>query len=299
MANSITGVNDDIIAMSVLEAFVADMLPITVFATNFSDEARKKGDRVSVLRTITADEAALTKVTHADYTIQDADSDAVEVVLGQPDYVSWSLDDTEISQSSVVNMEVYGIQKGNKLATTVFQNILGAVTLANYGAAAFTGASSTFDADDVVDLRKVVTEAKWPQRPRSLVLEPAIIANLLKDGAIQDASAIGSTEPIREGSIGRLGGFDIFESTLIPANGQNLTGFAATPAGMAVAIRYLLPQEGHTYFRAEPLTDPTSQITLGLRDWYDNDSGVRKRVLECVYGKAVGISAGIKRIVSA
>lgn len=297
MANSITGINDDIISQAILESFVAEIAPLRAFNTDFSPDAAKRGDKVSILRTTTAD-ASTTKTTHTDYTIQDADSDAVEISLGQPEYVSWGLDDVEIASSSVLSMEVYGTQKGFQLAKAIFQDILSVVTNANFGAAAFTGAASTFDADDVVDVRKVCTAADMPRNMRSLVLDEDFIANLLKDATIQDVSAFGSNTPIREGAVGRLAGFDVFESTLIPGNSENLSGFAAHPAGIAAAFRYLMPQQGHKYNRAEAMTDP-SGITLGLRDWYDEDSGVRKRVMESVYGYAVGISAGIKRIVTA
>ena len=40
-------------------------------------------------------------------------------------------------------------------------------------------------------------------------------------------------------------------------------------------------------------------MTLGLRDWYSNDTGVRNRVVEAVYGKQVGLATGILRMVSA
>lgn len=297
MANSITGVNDDIIAQAALEAFVASILPLSAFTTSFSGEAAKKGEKVSVLRTIAAD-AAADKTTHAAYTIQDADNDAVEITLGQPKYVSWGLDDVEIASSSVVNMEVYGKQKGYELARAVLVDIFGAITNANYGAAVFTGAASTFDSDDVIDIATACDTAKMPPEMRALVLSETYAGALCKDNSIKSAANLGSAEVIREGSIGRLSGFDVFKSVLIPSNSENLVGFVAHPAGLAVAMRYLKPQEGNTYLRAEPLTDP-SGITLGLRDWYDNSTGVRQRVLECVFGKITGIAAGIKRIVSA
>ena len=297
MANSITGVNDDIIASSVLSGFVKSIAPIMALATDFSADAAKKGDKVSVLRDNTAIDAALDKTTHTAYTIQDADSDAIEITLAQPKYVSWGLDDSEVANSSVVNLEVYGRRKGNKLASTILADILSPVTAANFGAAAFTGAASTFDADDVADISTAADLADWDE-DRYLVLSPAYYGALLKDAGIQSADAFGGIEAIRNGDIPTLLGFKIIMSNLIPANAENLVGFASSGTGLATAFRYLQPQEGNTYNRAERLSDP-SGMTLGLRDWYSNDTGVRNRVVECVYGKAVGISTGILRMVSA
>jgi len=298
MANSITGVNDDIISANVLSGFIAGIAPIMALSTDFSDDAAKKGDKISVLRDNTAIDAAATKATHAAYTIQDADSDSFEISLGQPKYVSWSLDDTEIAQSSVVNLEVYGRRKGHKLASTILQDILSPVTAANFGAAAFTGAASTFDADDVADIKNSADTANWDDMERYLVLSPAYYNALLKDAGIQAADAFGGIEAIRQGKVPTLMGFKLIMSNLIPANGENLVGFASSGLGLASAFRYLQPQEGNTYHRAERLSDP-SGMTLGLRDWYSNDTGTRNRVIESVYGYQVGLSTGILRMVSA
>jgi hypothetical protein len=298
MANSITGVNDDIIAMSALEAFCATLTPLNAFSTNFSADAAKKGDKVSILRTIAAD-AATNKTTHTAYTIQDADSDAVEIPLGQPKYVSWGLDDVEIASSSVLGMETYGKQKGFQLAKAVLQDIWSEITNANFGAAAFTGAATTFDVDDVADIKDACDDADMPEEGRSLILSNAYYTALLKDAGIQASDAFGGSEGIRQGMIPNLMGFNLFRSNLVPANAENLVGFAAHPGGLGVGMRYLQPQEGNTYNRAEALVDPESGLTIGLRDWYSNDTGVRNRVLECVYGFETGVAAGLKRMVSA
>lgn len=300
MANSITGVNDDIISMAILEAFTAEITPLNAFTTNFSSDAAKKGDRISILRTIAAD-AALDKTTHAAYTKQDADSDAVEVVLGQPKYVSWGLDDTEVANSSVVNMEVYGKQKGFQLAKAVLQNIWSTLTVANFSAATVVGLANAFTTEVVADVAGVCTSADMPKDMRSLIVDDGHLTNLKKDTNLADASAYGDSRTIREGAVGRLYGFDVFETTLITGIAgtvANLVGIAAHPSGLAVAMRYLAPQPGNTYLRAEPLVGEGG-ITLGLRDWYSNDTGVRNRVVECVFGKNVGLPAGIELLVTA
>jgi hypothetical protein len=298
MANSITGVNDDIIAQSALMAFIKKIQPLNAFSRNFSSDAARPGDKVSVLRETYPDVAAADKTTHADYTIQDCDSDAVEISLGQPKYVSWGLDDVEIASSSAVNMETYGSGKGNKLANAVLQTIWDDITNANFSAKV-TVATASFDIDDVYDMKDALDDADAPEDGRSLVLSNAVATNLLKDNTITNNPNAGD-QPLRAGSLGRLAGMDVFTTNVLPGNSENLTGFACTADAFAIAQRYLQPQEGHTYYRAEPLIDPAgSGITLGLRDWYDNDSGTRIRVLEWVGGNVVGIAGGLVRLVSA
>ena len=296
MANSITGINDDIISQAVLEGYTTAIAPLAAFATDFSSEAARRGEKVSIMRDNTAIDAALDKTTHGDYTIQDADSDAVEVTLGQPKYVSWGLDDTEIASSSVLSMEKFGRRKGNLLAKTVLQDIWSEVTAANFGAAAHTGLAANFDEDDVADVAEDCDSADWND-DRYLILSPAYIAALRKAGAIKDTSGYGYNA-IQTGDVPMLHGFKVLMSNAVPANGENLVGFATDGNGIASAFRYLAPQQGHNYTRAEALVGEGG-MTLGLRDWYSEDSGVRKCVVESVYGFETGISTGIKRIVSA
>ena len=299
MANSVNAdVLDEIVAQSALLALKKKIAPFNAFTTNFSAEASRKGDVVRVLVETYPDTAVATKSSHTAYTIQDLDSTTCSITLGQPKYVSFSLDDVEVASSSVVNLEIFGSGKGNKLGAGILTDVLSCITNANFGAAAFTGAASTFDADDVADLKDALDDADVFEDDRVLVLSNAYITNLLKDNAIQSNPNVGG-QPIREGVIGRLMGFDVIGSNVIPGNSENLVGFACHPSAIAMAMRYLQPQPGNTYLRAEPITDPESGITMGIRDWYDNSTGVRNNVYECVYGYAVTGLSSLVRIVSA
>ena len=297
MANSITGINDDIISQSVLHGYTKAIAPLLAFATDFSSDAAQKGDRVSVMRDNSAIDAPLTKSVGGAYTIQDADSDAVEIVLGSPEYVSWGLDDIEIANSSVLSMERFGMRKGNTLAVQVLQTIWGNITAANFGAAAFTGAANTFDKDDIADIGLACDLDDMPDNDRWLIISPAYYNALLKSGAIKDTSAYG-WNAIQSGEVPMVNGFKVLKSNAIPANGENLEGFATDGAGIVSAFRYLQPQQGHKYDRAEALVGEGGQ-TLGLRDWYSEDYGNRRTVIEALYGSNVGLPNGVKRIVSA
>lgn len=296
MANSITGINDDILSNAVLQGYTTAIAPLAAFATDFSSDAARRGEKISIMRDNSAIDAALDKTTHTAYTVQDADSDAVEITLGQPKYVSWGLDDVEIASSSILTMEKFGRRKGNLLAKTILQDIWSSITNANFGAAAKVSLASAFDEDDVADIAESCDSADWSEDDRYLVLSPSYIAALRKVGAIKDTSGYGYNA-IQNGDIPMLHGFKIIMSNAIPANGENLVGFATDGNGIASAFRYLAPQEGHKYNRAEALVGEGG-ITLGLRDWYSEDDGVRKNVIEAVYGYTVGIGTGVKRITS-
>lgn len=300
MANtdfSSNGVNDEIVARNILRGFTATIAPLAALSTSFSADAARPGEVIKIIRDATAIDAVQSKSIGGAYAIQDADADKVDITLGLPQYVSWSLDDVEVARASGITMDLFGARKGHALAKAVMQDILGIVTLANYGAAAFTGAASTFDEDDVADIAKVCDDADIPDEGRVLMLSNGYIAALRKVGAIKDTSGYGYNA-IQSGNVPMLHGFQIIKSNIIPANAQNLVGFACDPSAIVSAFRYNAPQEGHKYNRAEPVVGEGG-MTLGLRDWYDENSGTRRTVMEAIYGKAVGIAGGLKRLVSA
>jgi hypothetical protein len=296
MANSTTGIQNDIISQAVLQGYTATIAPIAALNTLFSDAAAQKGDRVSVPRLASALDAAADKAVGGAYTIQDIDSDAVEIILNKHKYVSMGADDIEFANSSALVLERYGIRKGNLLAKTILQDVWSEITAANFGAAVFTGAASTFDEDDVADVADSCDDADMPA-DRYLVLSNAYITALRKSGAIKDTSGYGYNA-IMSGDIPMLHGFKIIPTNILPANGENLVGFATDGSGIAAAFRYLAPSAGNKYSVAEPIVGEGG-ITLGLRQWYSEDYGNDRTVIEAVYGYETGLAAGIKRLVSA
>ena len=297
MANVFTNLTHTILAQQALEAFTAQLTVLNAFATNFSAEAVQKGDKVKVAF---VSAAAAAKTFAGTYETQDSIMDGLDILINKHEYVSWGLTDTELSTQPQLSLERFARQKGFQLAKKVLQDIWSLVTNANYGAAAFTDVAANFDADDVVDIGEVCDAADWPEMERSLILKSNFHAALRKDNALQDASALGTDSVIRHGKVPTLDTFGaIYKSTLIPANGENLVGFAVHPDAILVAMRYLQPQDNRVLDAAEPVTDPDgSGITLGFREWYEAKEGAKIRVLEANYGYLKGNGAAIKRMVS-
>lgn len=297
MANTFSSsLNGEAIVQGALEAFTLGMAPLTAFSTDFDSAGAAKKDRVQVPYVPAQSSAADFAGT---YTRQDSTVSAKEVVLTKHKFVSWYFTDTDASKSPVITSELFGRQKGFQLLKAVLQDILSVVTSTNYGSAALTSSAANFDASDVVDIKEVCDLAAMPENPRSLVLASSYWNNLLKDSHVSLLEINGSTA--RTGQPRQLFGFEPFSSNLIPGNSQNLVGFAAYPSAILLAMRYLVPVTGDSPsgLTARPIVDPDTRITLGYRQFYDNDKGVQVNILECFYGYAVGETAALKRIVSA
>ena len=94
------------------------------------------------------------------------------------------------------------------------------------------------------------------------MLDGAYFTQLLGDEIVAKSFMPPIAQPgVVEAQIRRLGGFDIFETVILPENGEKLVGFAAHPSGLAVAMRYLEPVA--EYDEAGAVTDPETGLTFG------------------------------------
>jgi hypothetical protein len=289
----------EVVAQNALEAFSDYLTPLSAFATDFGGEIGMKGQivNVPVYNGYTAGTFAGNYTTNASN-----DVGAVTVTINRHRYKTVSLTDLESANNGAgaTNAERFGRQLGYSLALAVFQDVLSVVTAANFGTAtAFTGTSTGFDSDDVVDIKTVCDGADMPKEARSLILQDAYFNALLKDSAVKNAQNYGGVEGIRAGMIPNLAGFGVWQSNAIPTNSENLVGVACYPSAIAIAMRYLAPQDGHTYSQATSLQDPKTGAVLGLRNWYDNDTGTKYMALEANFGYSLGQAAALKRILSA
>lgn len=296
MANTLGGVNMDVIAQQSLDV-LQDVLPqLNVFTTNFSDEIAVAGATVTtrVATQQTSGDLSTGYATNA----QNVTTTSKQITVGAVTGNVIQFTDEEVSKSSIDLMELFVVPGINAVANDMMDDALALVTNANFGAAAFTGAAGDFDADDVADLAQVLSTAKVPRNGRFLMLKPTYYSALAKDNAIQAAYAFGGSEAIRDNRVPRVHGMDIVEYTDIPSNSENLVGLCGAKQGIIIAARApAIPADFAGEVRN--ITDPESGLTLQLRKWYSADDGVYRMSIAGMWGVAVGVSANIKRLVSA
>ena len=305
--NTLTNTAVDLMGAQVLDAFTAKIAPIFAFATNFSADATDRGSAVQVL-TIPATTAPITFVEGTGYTVQAGNFTGVDITLNKREFVYATLSTAEMRNNPQVALDRLATQKGFQLAKAFLQKasvgVWTAITNANFGAAAVSGIPTLFDVDDVATMRSAAQAADWPDDDRYLILNSALMTNLLiNDGGqgvvtLVNASHAGSSAPLEDGTIKKLLGFQLIESTLIPANGENLIGFSANPNAIAVAMRVLVPDDISNIIRFQSFQHE-SGISIAFREWFDAGLDRRVAVWEVNYGWAVTNAAAIDRIVSA
>jgi hypothetical protein len=296
MANSYTDLNQTIFHQYVLRSFHEALMPIMTFSTNLSDAAASRGTQIEVLSIPQQSEAI---EFQGEYTMQDSSISGKKVPIDHIPMVSWYMTDLEWWNHPRVELEMFAREKGFQLAKKVVRTIFAKITAQKFGAAGLTLASEEdFDVSDVLKLSKVLDLANWREFGRTLILNAGLDTSLRGDPAVQNTAAYGDDSVIRRGRVLSVDKFDrVLHSNLIPNNGEGLAGFAVLPEAILFASRYFAPQTGHNYHIAEPITDDETKLTIGYREWYDNDTGKRKCVYEAFYGFEVGNPAALKRIV--
>ena len=293
--NTLTNVKDIKVAQSALQPFMAALLPMRAFSTNFSPEPADKLDTVRV--PIVGAPSAASDFAGS-YTVNsDSSIDVAPVQLNRHKFKTVHLTAREAAETAINVLENLVTSAVKQLAQDVLQDIFSEITAANYGAPAIAALNSAaFDYKKVLSVREACFTAKMPVTDRALVLDGAFFTNLLGDDIVAKSFMPPIAQPgVVEGLIRRLAGFDVYETAILPENNEKLAGFAAHPSCLAVAMRYLQPVA--EYDEAGAVTDPETGLTFGYLRYTETSSNRAFITVECLYGFKVAIAAGLKRIV--
>lgn len=291
----------DVILDAALTEFKNLIFPITFLSTVFRDVKLQGTDKVGV--PYYPLESAASRDYDGTYVFDGSETEILDVTINKRKYQSMAFTSADLARQPQLKPEKIGAMKGRKLAEDVLTDILSLVTNANFGAAVSTGAASAFDVNDVADIRTALDTAKWPKMGRGLILSPDYDGALFKANPLLYAMYSGDGgAQLRSGQVQPFAGFENYAaSTIIPANGENLVGFAVYPSAILTAFSPIEPAPNTRKTMADyrVVTDPETGLTLEYRAWGDPDNDTDKAVIEVNYGRAVGEANALKRIVSA
>jgi hypothetical protein len=293
MATINSALNDKLIAQAALESFTADLEPLSIFTTSYSNEVVRRGASVEVPLI-----ANLTATTFADsYEADGGTMNKVTINVDTHRIVTVSLSDTEYSKSSVAEITKFAVQQGKALAQSVVTGVYGLFVTTAGSASQYTASLTNLSAFTITNartLRKALSDEKVPLTGRSLILNTTLYDSLLSQSGLLDASQFGGRDVIADGRVPRVLGMNAYESLVLPANGISLLGMAVHQNAVAVAVRALEPQAPSEYLAATVVTDPQSGLTLGYRRHYSPASGKHYVSFECVYGASRAITGAAK-----
>lgn len=280
-----TNLDNEIIKDKALEAFVKTLLPFTRFSTNFSPDAVQKGKDVLVPLV-----ASLTATTFGgSYSICGGSQSVVTVQINRHKVVHLGQNDIDAANSSRAMLSNWAYQQGRALAIAVLQDVFTLITTSNFTSVTAV-ASTAVDTPQLRAIRKALNKDNIPFDPRAMILDCDPFDALLGVTNFVQAQMFKDTGVLTEGRVARALGMDFFELNDPFISGASVMGFACHPQAIAVAMRYLAPQDGHTYREAGPVGDSETGLVMGVRDYYDNAAGTRFLVLEANYGFSTGIT---------
>lgn len=219
--------------------------------TDYEGEIRGQGDIVKI-RTVPS-------VTIRDYeatqslTVERPSSNLVELQINKGKYFNTVLDDVMEVQSDINLMNTWSDDASQQMKiaidTVVLANVLADVSADNKGdtagrlsnainlgkATAPVSITKATVVEYIVDLGLVLDEQNIPETGRYLVV-PSWFAARIKKSDLKDASLAGdATSILRNGRLGMIDRFTIYQSNLLPVSGAETTIFAGHKNGLTFA----------------------------------------------------------------
>lgn len=223
-------------------------------------------------------------------TVQDATSTSVSVTLNKHKEATFIIDDVEGAMSS--NDLIAGYL--NSAVIAVAEEVEADIFALYASAATAKGTSGTAVSGDLIraDVRPLLTTAKAPIADRSLFLSGEDYANLLDANASTGflradvLGPVGATG-LADGALGKLYGFQVFESSYVPVVSGTNHNLAFHKDAIALVIRDLPPVPAGMGAVSSIVTDAESGLSLRVRMNYDSSIGGVATTVEILYGVAV------------
>lgn len=157
----------------------------------------------------------------------------------------------------------------------------------------FTSSVGTYGTDisaaTVRSARKVLNDNKAPVDGRVLIVSDKDEIALLGDSTLQNYFAFAQSQGVAEGSIGRLYGFDVYSSQLVPATGTspvNTKNIAFHPGALILAMRGLPEAVPGSGAQTAVVNDPVSGLALRVTIAYNAANLGHQVTVDVLYGVA-------------
>lgn len=288
-----TNLNIPRLADGVLQGFVKELTALRNFSTSFSPEAmgRTRGNVVLVPLI-----GALTATTFGGtYAVCGGSKSVITVTMSRHKVVHIGQTDLDAINNSDSGLTSFGFQQGVALAQAVVEDVLTLVTTANFGSATAV-ASTALDVPQLRAGRLLLNQNNAPKSPRFAMVDAVGMDALLGVTNFVQAQMFADNNVLKEGKVMRALGFDFTELNSSFVTAASVNAFLGHASAIAVAMRYLEPQQPSAYENAQPFTDPVSGATFGLRDIFDPLTATRYIAFEANYGYSAGITQGARII---
>lgn len=228
---------------SAMNAMKRKLMPLLAFSTVFRNVQLKGDDKMAVpyyplVGTGTSSTRAPKGSRKALASDTATESRTIENWTNKMQALSFTAQ--ERARQPMFNPEKHGQLKGEALAFDVLNDIFSHVRASVYnGTTIAATTSSNFDENDVGDLRNICADEFWPDTGRALILNPSYGTNLLKQPMIIDASKRGDGgAAFRDGIIGNVLGFDVYETAGLQTNNGTAVNITAATTDVISSVAH-------------------------------------------------------------
>lgn len=189
-----------------------------------------------------------------------------------------------------------------QLLSDIFADACTVVTLANYGAAVFTGASTLLTSDKMSQLSNITAQGLgWMVGKRMAILNSTYYGNLATDDDLKSWGSPAAEEQINTAIIRpTASGWKAWNAPQVPANGENLVGFITDGTGIVIAsaLDTAAPGVEGQLFLNQVVQVPGAPViqVVGHATPKDNSAYITVKSLST---PAKARAAGLKRLTSA
>ncbi len=297
MPNNHATIQGTLIAQKALRTLLAEFPVLRQITTNFAPEGILFNQSV-IAHIVTATTAADVNPANG-YTPTDRAQVDVPVTINKHKHHTYAINDQERTSTNINLIERYALTAAHALGKAVVDDLLALIINANF-ANKTTVPEANFDRTKVVAMARAMNDRNIPQVGRFMLLNPGYYANLSLDPDVSRAYANpAGSGTIASGVLPNVHGFGISEYSALPANGENLTGFAGTAESLVLATRVPAePTVSNIPGTLTVVTEPNSGLSVLLRQWYEMKEGKEYRTMTLMYGVAKGIDT-VQRLTSA
>lgn len=226
------------------------------------------------------------KAANTSVTLQSPTATTTSVTLNKHKEASFLIEDAARATANQDLIARYMEAAIVPIAEAIESDLLGLYS----GFSNSVGTSGTdITASTIRAARKKLNDLKAPTDNRALVVSTKDEISILGDTSLQSFFAFAQASAVKEGSIGRVYGFDIYASQLVPVvtgTPNSTKNLAFNPGAIILAMRGLPDAPAGTGAQTAVVQDPVSGLSLRVTMAYNAANLGVQVTVDVLYGVA-------------
>ena len=304
MANTLVKMGDfKTLAQIMLDIMVSELIPVTAFSHNLTNEQLIKGKTVSVRQFVEpgASKDFVKGDPAANYgATDDLQENEVEVTMDKHLFKSFELSDEELDAGAVYQkqLELYA----RRLAKDALIYLWGKILAADFTSSLNVNPIGSYDHLVQTQLFGQAANAGFDLAQTSAILNTDAYTALVQNVIGANNGGATGENALVNGNVMKIGGINTIPYHNMPANAESLRGVIVDPRALLVGSAVPRGREkiaglgNASITRIQQATDPETGLTIQIRLFERPEDGCFVFVVEILLGAKAGNTPAIIRI---